>query len=244
MPTLYTHALLFDATGDSGTAAANAAYNDLGTATVVVLLQFSGGASGYLWSKGNNTNALAAELSNSGLTDLTVQRAVTASRFRNFGTIATDNSWRWVAFGLNRTAGTNTRMRGPFGGTMETVTANDISSGSGAWNSDAAFDWRLGFNGVNSAARNMGIAGFGIFPGVLTLAQFQEVADDLDTASVQPIAFWQPDAGTTTSIPCSDPLLPSMTLTGTTVVDGPDDAPAAGNFAQYYTTQLRAAGLI
>ena len=124
-------------------------------------------------------------------------------------------------FTLNRSTAAHTRVGGPKGGTMAVISAPDINGGAGTVNSDAAIPFTIGANAGNSAGRTVEQAFVGIWDSVLSTAQCQAVADDLSTA-VQPVAAWKPDAGTTTSIPNYISGPPSMSLTGTTTVAGPD----------------------
>lgn len=220
MATSYTHAIQFDAASDTGSAAANAAYNDLAALTVGLLVRFNGATGATLWSKGDGATALNTNMYTDGTLDLSVVRSTTGSIFRG-GSIAADNSWRWVFFTLNRSTAAHTRIGGPKGGTLASISAPDINGGSGTVNADAAFPFTIGSNGSNASARTMEIAFSGIWNSVLSTAQCQAVADDLELA-VQPVAAWKPDAGSTSSISNYISGPPAMTLTGTTVVAGPD----------------------
>ena len=229
MPTTYTHAHRFDATGDQGLAAANALYNNLAALSVGLLLRYDNTADGYLWSKGDSSAGLAAvSIGNDGRADFRAERATGAGFFRE-SAITVDNIWRWIFFTFNRTAVTTTRLLGPKGGTLTSVTPSDGGGGSGLVAADAAYPFTIGSNGLNPAIRNAEFAFAGFWNVQLTLAQAQAIADDLSTA-LQPIAAWKPDAGSAASIAnyiIADPVLPAMTMTGTTLVGGPDSSGGA-----------------
>jgi hypothetical protein len=223
----YTHAIQFNASGDSGSAPADAAYNDLALLTVGLLVRYNGATDATLWSKGNNSSALHALLIGSdGRADYFVQRSSTGSIWRG-NAITVDNTWRWVFFTLNRSTGAHTRIGGPKGGTLVSLGPSDINGGSGTVNADAAFAFTIGGNGTNGSAATVEYAFVGIWNSVLSTAQCQAVADDL-TLAVQPVAAWKPDAGSTASIANYISGPPAMTLTGTTVVAGPDTGGGSG----------------
>ena len=232
MPTTYTHAHRFAAVFDSGSAAANAAYNNLALATFGMLVRYNGANDATLFSKGDTGVAISAQsVGGDGRSDLIVQRATTASFWRG-DAITIDNTWRWVFFTLNRSTGAHTRHGGPKGGTIASISVTDIIPGSGAVGDDSAQNFTIGANGANNASRTMEIAFVGIWNSLLSVAQAQAVADDLSTAG-QPVAAWKPISSSATTVVNYISGPPSMTITGASLVAGPDSAPLVANAFQF-----------
>jgi hypothetical protein len=223
MPTTYTKAISLAAVGSQMSAAANAAYNDLALMTVGLLLRYDGTSDGTYWSKGTSASALyaAALFGNDG--DFRVARSGTAGFFRG-NAVTANNTWRWCFWTLNRSTGAHTRIAGPKGGTMASVTVTDIGGGAGTVNSDASFPLTVGSNGSNNASRVMQVACEAVWDSILSVSDAQDVNDDLSTA-IAPVSYWIPNGSSTLSIANGISGLPAMTLTTTTLVDGPDSAP-------------------
>jgi hypothetical protein len=223
MPTTYTKAISLAAAGSQMAAAANAAYNDLPLLTVGKLLRYDGTTGATYWSKGNSSSALYAAVALGDDGDFRVARSGSAGFFRG-PAVTANNTWRWCFWTLNRSTGAHTRIAGPKDGTMASVTVTDINGGAGTVNSDASFPLTVGSNGSNNASRTMQVACVAVWDAVLSVAQAQAVADDLSTAAT-PVSYWIPDGSSTLSVANGISGLPSMTLTTTTLVDGPDSAP-------------------
>ncbi len=226
MPTTYTHAHQFAANADQGAAAADSAYNDLALMTVGALVRYNGANDNFFFSKGNSAVAISSlTIGADGRVDFNVQRATSGSIWRG-GAITVDNTWQWVFFTLNRSTFVHTRHGGPKGGTIASISVTDIgSTPAGSVNTDAAQNFTIGSNGTNFGARTMDRAFTGIWNVILSVAQCQAVADDLSTA-VQPVAAWKPGSGSASSIANYISGPPAMTITGATLVNGPDSGVA------------------
>jgi len=180
--TAYTRALNFDASNEWVNAGSASAIDNMTAFTVGVLYRATGTTGGAIIQKRNLTTGWRVLANNNGRLDVSWTRSTTQALTFFSGGVTLGNAWTWLFVTFDQANGTNifACRRGPYNGTLTTVSPGTNQVGSGTWADDSAINLSVGSSvSGESALRPMDVAFVGLWPSVLSSATIDTYASDM-----------------------------------------------------------------